>query len=465
MLELVLVSTPIPMGMWLLAESKALATLGGGKNTALLSGWQLFTFETLVVLFPALASTIWPSHVTTMVLSMALSSVCCRLWRSKLMTSRTGYRAEANERSSQEERRNNYLAFPAMSFITNFRASVMIVTCITILAVDFQVFPRRFAKTEVFGTGLMDLGVGATVFASGLAAGCKVKQSKGDAQRGWSLWRAMLVDGVSAAVRAWPLAALGASRLVVVKGLDYQEHVSEYGVHWNFFATLFFLRIVVVPMNRLRPARLRHLLALVAMCVYQWWLVNGGLSDFIVHAPRDTLFSMNREGVLGLVGFVAIYYIAEELGSQVRRGHEKTKKGFTETRLSSKCVAVVTRATVILWGLTLLSEGLIQDTSRRMVNLTYVLWVGAHSTLMLSLLMLVDIISSNPSRSQILSAINFNMFPVFMVANLATGAINLSMRTLDADTSTAVMILSIYLVVVAGFAVILMGRWGFKVKV
>lgn len=73
--------------------------------------------------------------------------------------------------------------------------------------------------------------------------------------------------------------------------------------------------------------------------------------------------------------------------------------------------------------------------------------------------------SSTPSRSQILSAINFNMFPVFMVANLATGAINLSMRTLDADTSKAVMILSIYLVVVAGFAVILMDRWGFKVKV
>lgn len=222
----------------------------------------------------------------------------------------------------------------------------------------------------------------------------------------------MLADGVTAAARAWPLAALGASRLLVVKGLDYQEHVSEYGVHWNFFATLFFLRVVVVPMNRLRPARLRHLLALVAIFVYQWWLVNGGLADFIVHAPRDTLFSMNREGVLGLVGFVAIYYIAEEVGSQVRTGREKPAKvrlkvrnfvpifadvkvtalilrvrrkqndqqlrpyfvdrvlgnvrmqGFTELRPSSKSMAIVMRATVILWGLTLLSEGFIQDTSR-----------------------------------------------------------------------------------------------------
>lgn len=166
---------------------------------------------------------------------------------------------------------------------------------------------------------------------SGLAAGCKVKHQKGNAKLGWSLWRAMLVDGVSAAARAWPLAALGASRLVVVKGLDYQEHVSEYGVHWNFFATLFFLRIIVIPMNRLRPGRLRHLLALAAMCVYQWWLVKEGLSDFIVHAPRDTLFSMNREGVLGLVGFVAIYYIAEELGSEIRTGREKTEKVISNT--------------------------------------------------------------------------------------------------------------------------------------
>jgi hypothetical protein len=52
--------------------------------------------------------------------------------------------------------------------VDSFRAIIMSLVCFCILAVDFPVFPRVFAKTEETGISLMDLGVGAMMFSAAL---------------------------------------------------------------------------------------------------------------------------------------------------------------------------------------------------------------------------------------------------------------------------------------------------------
>ena len=44
--------------------------------------------------------------------------------------------------------------------LSTSRLWLYLLTCVTILAVDFNVFPRSNAKTENYGVSLMDLGVG-----------------------------------------------------------------------------------------------------------------------------------------------------------------------------------------------------------------------------------------------------------------------------------------------------------------
>lgn len=45
-------------------------------------------------------------------------------------------------------------------------------------------------------------------------------------------------------IRVAPLFVLGLLRMISIKILGYPEHVSEYGVHWNFFISLAAIAII-----------------------------------------------------------------------------------------------------------------------------------------------------------------------------------------------------------------------------
>ena len=132
---------------------------------------------------------------------------------------------------------------PRKQFITAYRSQMLIITNLAILAVDFPIFPRRFAKVETWGTSMMDLGVGSFVFSMGLANSRQLIKNHTDNYK--FSWKSYLKTIKQNFIKSVPILVLGAIRFVSVKQLDYQEHETEYGIHWNFFFTLGFLPIVL----------------------------------------------------------------------------------------------------------------------------------------------------------------------------------------------------------------------------
>ncbi|KAF4978955.1 hypothetical protein FZEAL_4752 [Fusarium zealandicum] len=360
-------------------------------------------------------------------------------------------------------------------FLTNFRGCMMIVTCVAILAVDFRLFPRRFAKVETWGTSLMDLGVGSFVFAGGLVAARPVLREKAT---GRTTGRATsVIHRIIHSMRhSIPLLVLGLIRLLSVKGLDYAEHVTEYGVHWNFFFTLGFLP----PFVAIFQAALRWIPSFAALSLligvsYQVLLETTDLKAYVLTAPRTDLISMNREGIFSFFGYLAIFLAGQDVGMFAIPRNISPKS--TASPGAQRNTLLMTMA---VWGgvwtgLYLLSTsytyGFGLTVSRRLANLPYVLWVIAFNTMQVFGFAVVDTVffpafynaqdaksekeAYIKSTSRVIRAYNRNGLAVFLLANLLTGLVNMTFRTLDASPVQTIGILVAYMSTVTGVAVAL----------
>ena len=431
--------------------------------------------------------------------------------------------------------------------------------------------------------------MGAFVFSAALVS----PQARSAGHLEGRSWLAKLQSATKqciAAVKAVsPMLLLGAGRLVATRGANYQLHVTEYGVHWNFFFTMAGVslasvlceslvglvaaavapggqeaakrtqavsspapaapkggsrsrshgrargsksreedgdtpdlrikapsteRSIISPPGPARSAAVSDavyvLLAGILTVGYQCALSYGGWEHFIMNAPREDLFSANREGFMGMLGFVSIYLcgvVTGRLLAAVPPGEGDWWR--TLARMTARAVAAWAGLLTITgdWvhlvpaQLGSFSPAMSLPVSRRLANASYVLWVVAFNLTMLSLLLALDLMSityeqsereswvqppGTPSTPQlraaaaaegtaaaasakarradinvflrndslILLALNKNGLAAFILASVFTGMVNMYSRTLFTTAGPAFAIMCAYLAAVCGTMVL-----------
>ncbi|CAE6535070.1 unnamed protein product [Rhizoctonia solani] len=199
---------------------------------------------------------------------------------------------------------------PALPALTTYRAHMMLMTVIAILAVDFPVFPRALSKCESWGVS-MDLGVGSFVFSQGVVSAVPIIKNP-------VILRNPLLPKILAASRkVIPLLLLGLIRVLAVKGTEYPEHVTEYGVHWNFFITLALLPPLSVLFHSLIIHLPLSLLGLALTLVHQIVLTNTSLQDWALGSNRTNLFDQNKEGIVSFIGYLSIHLLGMAIGTLI----------------------------------------------------------------------------------------------------------------------------------------------------
>ena len=367
-----------------------------------------------------------------------------------------------------------------LDFLTFYRSTVSYLTFVAILAVDFPIFPRSFAKTEVSGYGLMDLGAGSFCISGGLVSWFARRRRKMTTRTSDSSEALHVVRDTQrfriVMIRCLPLLVMGFIRFFTTKGLEYQEHVSEYGVHWNFFFTL---SLVGVLSTFLRAILRMENSAWWIMCLvcYQILLSHEGtdVQLYIEKAPRrcdldgSTLraslcnfFAANREGILGCIGYLILHLAGEDIAHYCLWD---SQGNFSQRRRGKQIACVTT----LFWSLHWLLVSFFGiPVSRRSTNASFVVWTIAHNMTILFATWTAFYLGC-PSKQKdasdseipievnppIFAAVNRHGLIVFILANLMTGAVNLSIDTLKVSDATAIAVIFVYLCAIGAVGLLL----------
>lgn len=329
-------------------------------------------------------------------------------------------------------------------YITNARSSITVLSVIAILAVDFQIFPRRFAKTETYGYSLMDVGVGLFIFANGIVAP--------ETRYRHHTLRKSIID-------SFPLLALGGARFFVTKEANYHVPVSEYGIHWNFFITLAVTKIVSSLILKIVQVHHTFTSAVVLLFLHECFL-QAGLSNWVFSdVSRNNFFAANREGITSSLGYVSLHLSSVFIGYVLllrNTSFDEFKRVGVRLFFQSIVFFIVSYALAQTYGI-----------SRRLANSSYCLWIMFLGTFMCFLFLISDFINTRLYSQRfrighyvpfIYSAVSYNALIYFLLANILTGVINILIKTMTVSSFNGLIIIILYMIINCSIIAIMFTR-------
>ncbi|XP_031827700.2 uncharacterized protein LOC116424869 [Nomia melanderi] len=435
-----------------------------------------------------------PAILCCTILSEYIITVCCAMLSISIVNILL---LALNSNSSSYSIKPSQVKKP---FITNFRAMTNIITTICILAIDFRIFPRKFAKTEVFGYSLMDTGVGLFILSNALVA----PEAKDFAPKQRIGFVHTLSRNIKQSAKSCiPLLILGFGRSVAIEVIGYQKHVTEYGIHWNFFITLAFVKLFTSSITSTISSKYSLLSGAWILTMHEYILSTKGLKEWVLsNKPRDDFVSANREGMVSVPGYVGLYLVGVAVGRLIHstyyNSYVQNSMQYKHTTFHVKLFgygldASYNESMILCIKLSLIAAQTCAATlfcdsyfkiSRRLANAGYCMWILTLGVMVLTLLLLIEVItdilicattsvdnstdrktkthkmdarnkrervpdecekSTIGNTIEIFEAVNYNGLLFFLLSNLTTGAVNMSVSTLYVSQPRAVQILIAYM--------------------
>lgn len=264
-------------------------------------------------------------------------------------------------------------------------------------------------------------------------------------------------------------------RLVSVKVIGYQEHISEYGVHWNFFFTLATVRILSSFLIAFTSKSLCLFLSVCCIIFYQFFLLHPdyNLTAILFNEDRHGFIMANKEGICSCFGYLSLYFAAVHLGSYLFKPRQPCIRAWL------KVIMKLFLMSAFSWLVTHFANIMIQPISRRFANFAYVAWVMSmsYSLIAMSLSAIVFIIVCShyrdiapdlvpdkclmqyeksidinavgynppPPTLCLITAVSQNQLFYFLLSNLCTGIVNVYFDTLQTPDAYAFLVISVYM--------------------